>query len=121
MKECNSHAPPGLALTGAHGVRLLRRQVRTDPNPICPLIYAPVTCNDGVTYSNQCFADAACAKGCRPWEAPSFPIHPKGPAREPASFFLSLGNASTSRCDTTSMSPQTCPHVPVQCLSAPGE
>lgn len=31
----------------------------------CPAIYAPVKCNDGVTYSNQCYADAACAKGCK--------------------------------------------------------
>jgi len=37
-----------------------------DPNAICPFIFAPVTCNDGVTYTNQCFADAACAKGCKP-------------------------------------------------------
>lgn len=37
-----------------------------DPNAICPLIYAPVECKGGVVYSNQCFADAACAKGCRP-------------------------------------------------------
>jgi hypothetical protein len=31
----------------------------------CPQIYAPVICNDGVTYPNQCYADAACAKGCK--------------------------------------------------------
>ena len=37
-----------------------------NPNAICPFIFAPVTCNDGVTYSNQCFADAACARGCHP-------------------------------------------------------
>ncbi|HEY2737225.1 MAG TPA: hypothetical protein VGK45_02405 [Thermoanaerobaculia bacterium] len=37
-----------------------------NPNAICPFIVAPVTCNDGVTYTNQCFADAACARGCHP-------------------------------------------------------
>lgn len=37
-----------------------------NPNAICPFIYAPVTCNNGQTYSNQCFADAACARGCKP-------------------------------------------------------
>lgn len=37
-----------------------------NPNAICPLIYAPVTCSNGQTYSNQCFADANCATGCRP-------------------------------------------------------
>jgi hypothetical protein len=55
-----------LVLTGAlSGVSYADRCV-PDPNAICPLIYAPVTCNNGVTYSNQCFADADCAKGCRP-------------------------------------------------------
>lgn len=58
----------GLVLTGGlSGVAYADRCV-PDPNAICPLIFAPVTCNDGVTYSNQCFADAACAKGCRPAE-----------------------------------------------------
>lgn len=56
----------GLVMTGAmSGVSYADRCV-PDPNAICPLIYAPVTCNNGVTYSNQCFADADCAKGCRP-------------------------------------------------------
>ncbi|HSK80691.1 MAG TPA: hypothetical protein VLQ45_29825 [Thermoanaerobaculia bacterium] len=55
-----------LALTGAmSGVSYADRCV-PDPNAICPLIFAPVTCNNGVTYSNQCFADADCARGCRP-------------------------------------------------------
>jgi Kazal-type serine protease inhibitor domain len=57
----------GLALTGgAVGTVSYADQCVPDPNAICPFIYAPVKCNDGVTYSNQCFADAACAKGCRP-------------------------------------------------------
>lgn len=55
-----------LVLTGAmSGVSYADRCV-PDPNAICPLIFAPVTCNNGVTYSNQCFADADCAKGCHP-------------------------------------------------------
>lgn len=33
-------------------------------NPICPAIYDPVTCSNGKTYSNQCFANADCATGC---------------------------------------------------------
>jgi hypothetical protein len=37
-----------------------------DPNPICYQIFAPVTCNNGKTYTNQCYADADCAKGCVP-------------------------------------------------------
>jgi hypothetical protein len=39
---------------------------KPDPNVICPAIYDPVTCSNGKTYSNQCFADADCATGCRP-------------------------------------------------------
>lgn len=41
---------------------------RCVPNPdaICPLIFDPVVCQGGETYSNSCFAAAACAKGCRP-------------------------------------------------------
>lgn len=35
-------------------------------NPICPAIFDPVTCDNGKTYSNQCFANADCATGCVP-------------------------------------------------------
>ncbi|HEV2846008.1 MAG TPA: hypothetical protein VG477_14235 [Thermoanaerobaculia bacterium] len=56
----------GLALTGATGSVAYADRCVPDPNAICPLIFAPVTCNNGVTYSNQCFADADCARGCRP-------------------------------------------------------
>ena len=31
---------------------------------ICLDVWDPVTCDDGVTYSNQCYADRACATGC---------------------------------------------------------
>jgi F0F1-type ATP synthase assembly protein I len=33
---------------------------------ICPDIYAPVTCSNGVTYSNGCVASCAHATGCVP-------------------------------------------------------
>jgi Kazal-type serine protease inhibitor-like protein len=56
----------GLTLAGAMGTVSYADKCVPDPNAVCPLIYAPVTCNNGVTYSNQCFADADCAKGCRP-------------------------------------------------------
>jgi hypothetical protein len=55
----------GLVLTAAGSASYADKCV-PNPNPICPFIYEPVTCNDGVTYSNQCIADANCAKGCRP-------------------------------------------------------
>lgn len=56
----------GLALTGATGTVAHADKCVPNPNAICPLIFAPVTCNNGETYSNQCFADADCARGCRP-------------------------------------------------------
>jgi len=31
---------------------------------VCTDHYDPVICDDGVTYSNQCYADRACATGC---------------------------------------------------------
>ena len=37
-----------------------------DPNAICPLVYDPVRCDNGKTYSNLCFANADCATGCVP-------------------------------------------------------
>lgn len=33
---------------------------------ICPDVYAPVTCSNGVTYSNSCRASCAHATGCHP-------------------------------------------------------
>lgn len=32
----------------------------------CPLIYAPVKCDNGKTYANQCLADCQHAKNCVP-------------------------------------------------------
>jgi len=40
---------------------------KPDPHAICPEIYSPVICSNGQVYSNQCFADAACATGCVPY------------------------------------------------------
>jgi hypothetical protein len=36
------------------------------PNP-CPLIYAPVICDHGKIYPNQCEADRHHAKNCEPY------------------------------------------------------
>jgi len=33
---------------------------------ICPMIYAPVKCSNGKTYSNGCVASCAHATGCVP-------------------------------------------------------
>ena len=35
---------------------------------VCPAVYDPVICNDGVVYSNDCYAREACAHGCRPYK-----------------------------------------------------
>ena len=56
----------GLGLAGALSAAAFAAQCVPDPNPVCYQIYAPVTCNNGVTYTNQCYADAACAVGCHP-------------------------------------------------------
>ena len=36
------------------------------PQCICPLVFAPVVCERGCTYSNACFAECAGATGCIP-------------------------------------------------------
>lgn len=35
----------------------------------CPDVYDPVTCDNGVTYPNACYALIACATGCYEGEA----------------------------------------------------
>ena len=35
-------------------------------NCICPDVYAPVLCSNGVTYSNACVASCNHATGCHP-------------------------------------------------------
>ncbi|HYG61503.1 MAG TPA: hypothetical protein VEL74_02895 [Thermoanaerobaculia bacterium] len=50
----------------ATGGPLMAHHGGCHPNPraLCPDVYAPVTCSNGVTYSNSCRASAACATGC---------------------------------------------------------
>ncbi len=31
---------------------------------LCPDVYDPVTCDNGITYPNGCYAYVACATGC---------------------------------------------------------
>jgi hypothetical protein len=44
---------------------------KKDKDAICPFIFAPVVCDNGKTYSNQCFATADCATGCVPADEPT--------------------------------------------------
>ena len=41
-------------------------QVQSESAGRCPLIYAPVICDGGKVYSNQCLADQHHAKNCVP-------------------------------------------------------
>ncbi|HSR51728.1 MAG TPA: hypothetical protein VLV83_12940 [Acidobacteriota bacterium] len=45
---------------------LQQAQADCQPNPflVCPAVYAPVLCDDGNVYSNQCVANRVCATGC---------------------------------------------------------
>ena len=36
------------------------------PLIFCLDVWDPVVCDDGKVYSNQCYADRACATGCEP-------------------------------------------------------
>lgn len=60
-----------LALAGVLFAGALTVNVEAAPpcprDILCPTVYDPVICNDGVVYSNDCFARAACAKGCQPY------------------------------------------------------
>jgi len=44
---------------------------KKNKDAICPLIFAPVTCQGGKVYSNACFAAADCAKDCVPSPPPA--------------------------------------------------
>lgn len=70
----------GLAILVALTIGTLAIAARPGPRPgpgpqpgscpnfgiYCLDVWDPVTCDNGVTYSNQCYADRACATGCTP-------------------------------------------------------
>lgn len=39
---------------------------KKDKDVLCPAVFDPVVCDNGRTYTNQCFANADCATGCVP-------------------------------------------------------
>jgi hypothetical protein len=55
------------SVVGFGAVTNAEAKCKPDPNAVCPLVYDPVICSNGQVYSNQCFANAACATGCVPY------------------------------------------------------
>jgi hypothetical protein len=56
-----------LAITFVAGISALVTPVSASIHGcICPDVYAPVKCSNGVTYSNGCVASCAHATGCVP-------------------------------------------------------
>lgn len=55
-----------LALVLTLGTFATTEAVQQCPRPgiSCPDVYNPVTCSNGQTYGNACYAYVACATGC---------------------------------------------------------
>jgi hypothetical protein len=45
-----------------------------DPFLMCPDVWDPVICDGDQVYSNQCYADRACATGCVPYGPGPVPL-----------------------------------------------
>jgi hypothetical protein len=61
FRECATGCVPygdGGPVEAASGFRVCPRDIN------CPDVYDPVTCSNGVTYPNACYAFRACATGC---------------------------------------------------------
>ncbi|HXV78183.1 MAG TPA: Kazal-type serine protease inhibitor [Candidatus Polarisedimenticolaceae bacterium] len=55
-----------LLVSAAVGVMTLVSSPAEAGRCLCPKIYAPVVCDNGKTYANQCLADCRNAEGCVP-------------------------------------------------------
>jgi len=55
-----------LVLTVGLGLMALSTPAEAKGGCICPQIYAPVICDHGKTYPNQCVADCRHARNCVP-------------------------------------------------------
>jgi len=64
-------ATVGVCLFGLSAMTPGAQATQQKVNAKCPLIYAPVKCDNGKTYTNQCFANAAHATGCVPIGGPT--------------------------------------------------
>ena len=54
-------------ILGSVAVAIASLSVASAGPPVCPQIYAPVLCDNGKVYPNQCYADRAHAKNCVPY------------------------------------------------------
>lgn len=57
----------GLVVAACLGAGALFTEVQAAPRCLCPDIYAPVICDNGKIYPNQCVADCKHATGCVPY------------------------------------------------------
>jgi hypothetical protein len=59
-----------LIAVGMFSIALAKKPPPPPPPPkgecLCPDVYAPVICSNGITYSNLCQAGCAGATGCTP-------------------------------------------------------
>ncbi len=56
-----------LAVLGVAALAAVSISVALAGPPVCPKIYAPVICDNGKIYPNQCEADRHHAKNCVPY------------------------------------------------------
>lgn len=54
----------GAALGAFFTVEALAAKPKCPRDMNCPDVYNPVTCSNGITYPNACYAYVACATGC---------------------------------------------------------
>ena len=54
-------------ILGSVAVAIASLSVASAGPPVCPQIYAPVICDNGKVYPNQCYADRAHAHNCVPY------------------------------------------------------
>ncbi len=54
-------------ILGSVAVAIASLSVASAGPPVCPQIYAPVICDNGKVYPNQCYADRNHAKNCVPY------------------------------------------------------
>lgn len=54
-------------VVGSVAIAIASLSVASAGPPVCPQIYAPVICDNGKVYPNQCYADRHHAQNCVPY------------------------------------------------------